>query len=86
MIKYLTIGLFVLGGFAGGMITDKKLTKLPACNCNCPPAVEVELQKLDLEKLNNKKGSFYYQPNIKLENVTVKVDTALAKQILKSIK
>jgi hypothetical protein len=91
-LLFIAIAAGILVGSGGTLVISKAIKpeiKIPACPAcpSCPPATEVKLQSFDLEKLNNKKGSFTYAPQ--LNNVTVKIeakDTAVFKQMLRSIK
>jgi hypothetical protein len=86
LIIALAVGIAIGSGgtlFIAKMI--KPEIKIPSCPaCNCPPATEVHLQDFDLEKLNNKKGTFSYSPQ--LNNVRVIIeskDSLLFKQMLR---
>lgn len=70
----------VLAGAAGGSWWTARALGNDCPDCVCPPAPDcvcpaaVSLQTFDLEKLNNKRGSFTYNPQ--LENVTIQVTAA----------
>lgn len=78
---------------SGGTLFIAKMIKpkieIPACpQCPaCPPATEVKLQDFDVEKINNRKGSFTYSPQ--LHNVTIRIeqkDSVLLKSLLRKAK
>lgn len=78
---------FALGGLAATTAVKfgKPTVEIPPCPqcpvCNCPPAVS--LQNFDMDKLNNKRGTFTYSPQ--LHNVRVIIeskDSLLLKAIL----
>jgi hypothetical protein len=52
--------------------------------CNCPPATEVHLADFDVEKLNNKRGTFNYNPSISNVRLVIEAkDTAVFKQMIR---
>lgn len=54
---------------------------IPECPaCNCPPAVS--LNGFDVDKLNNKKGTFHLHNTI--SNVTVNVDSLMLRQLIQA--
>lgn len=91
MSKYILIIAVSVGiaiGTGGTLFISKAIKpviNVPECpSCNCPPAAEVSLQNFDLDKLNNKKGTFHLHNNI--SNVQIKIeakDSVLMKQLLK---
>lgn len=77
------IGLVIGGASSVAVVRATREQPLPCPACNCPAAVS--LQNFDLDKLNNKKGTFSYSPQ--LHGVTIKIeskDSVLLKQILKN--
>jgi hypothetical protein len=75
----------LLGGSVGTYIGYIFYVKpCPACNCPqpepCPPAID--LQGFDVGKLNNKKGSFTYSPQLNNVHITIS-DTNLFKRAVK---
>lgn len=91
MLKGYLIAAVAVVGFGGGTFFGSKVLdkKCPDCNCptvNVPPCpAAVSLQNFDLDKLNNKKGTFTYSPQ--LNNVKVVIeskDSTLVKNLLKA--
>lgn len=79
----------VLGGIGGSRIATKsiKAATAPCPACNCPPATEVKLADFDVKELNNKKGTFNYNPTISNVRLIIEAkDSTLLKQLLKSVK
>lgn len=77
------------GGFGGIQIGSKttRAAILPCPACNCPPAVEVKLAEFDVEKINNKRGTFNYNPTISNARIVIESkDSTLLKQLLKTVK
>lgn len=92
---YLTIfkyAAIILAAFFAGTIFQAKVLQpkinIPACPVvtvpPCPPQTAVSLQNFDLDKLNNKKGTFYYQPQLHNVQVIIEAkDSVMLKQLLK---
>jgi hypothetical protein len=58
-----------------------KAPEIPKCpDCNCPPSVS--LNGFDVDKLNNKKGTFHLHNTI--SNVTVNVDSLMLRQLIQA--
>jgi hypothetical protein len=88
LTKYL-LPLVAVIGFGGGTFFGSKVLdkKCPDCapKLTCPDNVSVELSNFDIDKINNKKGTFHLTNT--LSNVRIVIeqkDSALLKQILKS--
>lgn len=77
------------GVFIGVRIGSKAAREavLPCPACSCPPAVEVNLADFDVDKINNKKGTFNYNPTLSNVRIVIEAkDSTLLKNLLKSAK
>jgi hypothetical protein len=83
LIPIIAILSFAGGSFFGTKVLTKKIPPCPACNC--PPATEVHLADFDVEKLNNKKGTFNYNPSISNVRIVIEArDSAVFKEMIRS--
>lgn len=91
-LKFLPYLVAVVAGFGLAIgvtkytqpvLTCPTPTPCPACNC---PAT-VSLMNFDLDKLNNKRGTFNYSPQLHDVKIVIEnKDSLLLKQILKEAK
>lgn len=89
-IKFLPYALCLLLGVGVGayvckMVQPQPKEPPPCPACNCPAAVS--LQNFDLDKLNNKRGTFTYSPQLHDVRLVIESkDSLLLKSLLRSIK
>lgn len=75
------------GGFGGSRIAiNAAQASVVPCNCNCPPAAQVDLGNLDFGKINNRKGTLEIKLDQKFDHITVVVDSATYVKILNAAK
>lgn len=75
----LLTGASLTGGFIAG---SKQATKqaealiVPCPACNCPPAAVLHLAPdFDVTKINNRKGTFHYEPKTEFQgSITIQLD------------
>ena len=71
IIAIIAVAVGIAIGSGGTLLISKAIKPkivIPKCP-QCPPATQVKMATFDLTKLNNRKGTFNYNPH--LENVTV---------------
>lgn len=89
-IKFLPYAACILFGVVAGAyvfkVAQPQPQQPPPCPaCNCPAAVS--LQNFDLDKLNNKRGTFTYSPQLHDVRLVIESkDSLLLKSLLRSIK
>lgn len=92
ILKALPYLLLAMGSLTGGFFAGSNRATATAeamivpCNCNCPPAAQVDLGNLDFGKINNRKGTLELKIEQSFDHITVVVDSATYQKILQQAK
>jgi len=84
---FIALAIGVVGGAIGGsrIATKSAQAAVVPCNCNCPPAAQLDLGNLELGKINNKRGELHLQIDQKFDHVSIVVDSATFAALMKQV-